>query len=224
MKHVPVILALGFRMGIGAVAFSLRADAGLSWEQTTIEQEMPAGSDLIEVKFKFTNRESHPVRILQLQPSCGCTTPTVEKYSFAPGEKGAVTALFDARGLGGTQEKMIVVGTDDNPNPTVLGLNITIPPWLEVSPRLIWWAVGDEPKTREAIVTLNPAAHAKITSVKVDGSDIEVKFEPDESKAGQHRLIAKPHSTVKPVQTTVTITVEVPGSSSRRYPVFVQVR
>jgi len=46
------------------------------------------------VEFKVTNRSSSDVMILQLQSSCGCMDPTVDKYLLTPGEFAVVSAVM----------------------------------------------------------------------------------------------------------------------------------
>src|SRR5882672_4900627 len=83
MKRTAWILRL-IATGL-IVAASPYVNAALRRENTTIERTMPAGADAVEIQFSFTNPESHPVTIVHLQPSCGCTTAMMKKYTFAPG-------------------------------------------------------------------------------------------------------------------------------------------
>ena len=110
-----------------AGALGSTANASLRWENKVVERIAPVGQDLVEVSFAFSNPETHPVTIVHFHPSCGCTTATVEKNTFAPGEKGVLIALLDAKGLWGLQEKTIQVFLDDTPKPEVLTLKVTIP-------------------------------------------------------------------------------------------------
>lgn len=199
------------------------AAGALQWERTSVEQTLPAGTDLVEVRFPFSNPENHAVSILHLQPSCGCTTPTVDKYTFAPGEKSVVTALFDAKGLSGLQEKTIQVDLDDQSKPVTLTLRMTIPAWAEISPRVLSWAIGEEARAKEAKLTLDATAKAKVTLVQSDPVALDAKLVPFETP-GHYRLIVTPVSTAKTVQATVTVTLEVTGSAPRHYLVLAQVR
>ena len=88
---------------------------------------------------------------------------------------------------------------------------------------MLWWSVGEEGKAKEAVIALNREAKIKIASLKADSAAIDVSLEPTQ-EAGRYRLIAKPISTSTPVQTTVTIAMENPGSAPRSYVVFAQVR
>lgn len=160
--------------------------------------------------------------ITNLQPDCGCTTAGVKKRTIAPGEKGVLTAILDAKGLSGLQEKSIQVFLDDTPKPVTLKLRVTIPPWIEVVPRLLFWSIGENGKAKEAIVSVNREAKIKITSVKANNAAMTVSFEPSD-EPGRFRLIAKPVSTTAPIQTMVTITMESPGSAQRSYVVFAHV-
>ena len=221
MKYPTLIL-----QWFGALFLALSAglaNAALVWEHTTIAKTLPVGVEAVEVTFGFTNMGPKPVRIVQIQPSCGCTTATMEKQTFAPGEKGSLTAILDAKGFTGTQEKTIQVISDDDPKPTTLILRVTIPELVKVYPRLLWWSVGEETKAKEATVTLHADADIKIASVTSDNPAVEISLEPGKEPK-HYRLIAKPNSTSAPLQAKGTISFETPGAKPRSYTVFLQVR
>ena len=163
-----------------AAALASPVVAGLRWEATTVERIAKVGEDTIQLAFTFSNPDPAPITIFDFKPSCGCTVAVLDKRTYGPGEKGALTVLFDTRDLSGVQEKTIEVFTDDAKKPTTLTLRITIPPWLEVSPRLLWWSVGEAAVAKEAIVSLSSGTKVKITSFKTDSPAMEVTLRPAE--------------------------------------------
>lgn len=197
--------------------------AALLWEHTTVEQAVPVGKDLVEIAFPFSNSGKLPVTIIAVQSSCPCTTARLEKMNYTPGEKGSLVAIFNAAGLVGIQEKTIQVISDESPAPTTLTLHITIPPWVEVSPRLVGWPVGAEPKSKEILVSIVPSANATITSVTTADPSIQASYSRTE-EPGRYRLLIQPRSTEKPSLTMVILHLEAPGAAARTYPVFAQVR
>lgn len=46
--------------------------------------------------FEFTNEGSTPLQIESVKASCGCTATSYSKKAIAPGEKGFVTATYNA--------------------------------------------------------------------------------------------------------------------------------
>lgn len=70
--------------------------------------------------FIFTNNSSRPVKILNVQPSCGCTTPGWTKEPIEPGKTGTVQASFNPKGRPGFFNKSLTVTTDLEANPIIL--------------------------------------------------------------------------------------------------------
>ena len=92
------LLGLGL---LSASAFGQRKDF-LSFRETffdfgTVREEMGP----VTHTFEFENTGDRPVKILQVKPSCGCTTPDWSKEAIKPGNKGFITAKFDPTGQPG---------------------------------------------------------------------------------------------------------------------------
>jgi hypothetical protein len=71
-------------------------------------------------EFVFTNNSSRPVKILNVQASCGCTTPDWSRDQIAPGKTGYVQASFNPEGRPGFFNKSLTVTTDLEANPIIL--------------------------------------------------------------------------------------------------------
>lgn len=204
-------------------AVSAGGAAGLRWEATTVQRETKLGEETVPLRFAFSNPESRPITVLHVNASCGCTTATLEKKTYAPGEKGQIDVVFDARNLSGVQEKTIQVFTDDSPKPTVLTVRVTIPTWAEISPRLLWWSVGEEGKPKEAVIRLHPGAKLRGESIRVDGAAMTASLTAEED-GRRYRLVVQPASTKAPVQATLHFEVEIDGAAPRKFFAFAQVR
>lgn len=223
MKHPSTPLRSLTAALIGLSALS--AQAGLNWELTTVEQVAPVGQDQVEVAFNFSNPDKLPVTIVALQPSCGCTTARLEKMTYAPGEKGVLTAIFDGRGMVGVQEKTIQVISDGSPLPTTLTLRVTLPPWVEASPRLVWWPLGAPTETKEVRLAVAPSTRATITSLTPENPAVTASLQSAEDGAPFHyRLVIRPSSTAKPLFSMVTLHLDAPSAAPREYSIYVQVR
>ncbi|MBS1488803.1 MAG: DUF1573 domain-containing protein [Bacteroidetes bacterium] len=70
--------------------------------------------------FTVTNKSTRAIKILKVQPSCGCTTPDWTKEAIAAGGTGFVRASFDPKGRPGYFNKSLTVTTDWDGNPVVL--------------------------------------------------------------------------------------------------------
>ncbi len=71
-------------------------------------------------EFMFTNTGSRPVKILTVQPSCGCTTPSWSKEPVGVGKTGFIQASFNPKGRPGYFNKSLTVSTDLDGNPIIL--------------------------------------------------------------------------------------------------------
>jgi hypothetical protein len=63
-------------------------------------------------EFVFTNSSPRPVTIINVQASCGCTTPDWSKEPIQPGKTGFIQARYDPRGRPGAFHKTLTVTTD----------------------------------------------------------------------------------------------------------------
>src|SRR6202007_656266 len=86
--------------------------AQLKWDQPQQKLSVKPGEKAVTAKYRFTNNSTSPVTIVDVRPSCGCTTATLAKKTYAPGESGEIDATFSFAGHVGHQEKWIYVSTN----------------------------------------------------------------------------------------------------------------
>jgi hypothetical protein len=70
--------------------------------------------------FTFTNRATRPVKILTVQPSCGCTIPDWTKQQTPPGKTGFIRASYNPKDRPGYFDKTLSITTDFDANPIIL--------------------------------------------------------------------------------------------------------
>lgn len=68
-----------------------------------------AEGEKVSYKFTFTNTGDKHLTLIDVKPSCGCTTPEWTKTPVAPGEKGFVKVEFDSKGKPGVNNKSVDV-------------------------------------------------------------------------------------------------------------------
>lgn len=73
-----------------------------------------------DFEFVFTNSSGRTISILNVQPSCGCTTPGWTKEPIANGKSGTIKASFNPLGRPGFFNKTLTVTTDLSATPIVL--------------------------------------------------------------------------------------------------------
>ena len=66
----------------------------------------------VTTEFAFINNSGRAVKILDVKPSCGCTTPDWTREVIESGKTGVIKASFDPRGKAGYFNKSIAVTTD----------------------------------------------------------------------------------------------------------------
>ncbi len=71
-------------------------------------------------EFQFTNISGRPVKILNVQASCGCTTPDWSKEPVPNGKTGFIQASYNPKGRPGYFNKSLTVTTDLDSNPVIL--------------------------------------------------------------------------------------------------------
>lgn len=69
-------------------------------------------------RFKVTNTGKAFLNITRLNPSCGCTSTVLGKWSLAPGEQTEIEVTFNSAGFRGISRKSLQVVSDDPANPT----------------------------------------------------------------------------------------------------------
>jgi len=105
-------------------------DGILAWDATTKETNVTADTAFANFVFNFSNVSTNPVVILNVRPSCGCTTTKLPPlpWTLAPGTNGQMEANVNLAGKSGTLFKSLTVYTDCGSK--MLVLKITIEPFV----------------------------------------------------------------------------------------------
>ncbi len=90
----------------------------LTFEETVYDFGNLKKNSVVDTEFVFTNTGKEKLNIRALKPNCGCTVSKMEKYDFAPGESGKISVEFNTTGRRGSQQKSIVVFSNDPSAPT----------------------------------------------------------------------------------------------------------
>jgi hypothetical protein len=59
-------------------------------------------------EFSFTNYSSHPIMVMNVSVTCGCTVPSWTREPILPGEKGSIVVEYDTKRMGGFYKKIKV--------------------------------------------------------------------------------------------------------------------
>ncbi|MDD8027401.1 MAG: DUF1573 domain-containing protein [Acidobacteriota bacterium] len=88
------------------------------------------GTDLIH-EFVFKNDGDAPLKIVNVETSCGCTAALVSDKKLDPGKSGKIKVTFATQGYAGEVVKYIYVESDDPVQPRVqlkISAAIDVPP------------------------------------------------------------------------------------------------
>jgi hypothetical protein len=206
-----------------SLALCSSAMAQLRWENRDLEFHPTPSESQVVANYSFKNIGKRTITIKEVQTSCGCTTATLDKKIYAPGEKGKITATFEIATRSGLQEKSIYVATDDPHEPElVLSLKATIPKILDVSRVFVNWERGDElkPKTVEVKVLENfPVGDIKVTSSNPD-IGTEVKHAAD---GKNFQVVITPKRSDSALSSSLEIIPDFPKDNPKVFHVYVRV-
>ena len=104
-------------------------DGILAWDELSKATDAAADQQLAHFVFSFTNLTSGKVIILNVRPSCGCTTAELPPtpWTIAPGTNGQIRLSVNLLGKSGTLFKTVNVSTDKGSKMLIMRINI-LPP------------------------------------------------------------------------------------------------
>jgi hypothetical protein len=202
MKTSLTVLALALCHGI--------ACAELKWDRNRVELAAGPGDELVEATFGFVNTGSEPVTIEKIESSCGCTTASMPKMTFAPGERSQLTARFDTVGRRGLQTKAVTVHIKGEKDPVILSLAVTIPDLLKINPPLVAWEQGEAAKSKTIALDVMEGQSVNITSVISSDAHFTTKIETIR-EGRQYVIVVTPDTTAAMSFSALTINAEFKG-------------
>lgn len=193
MKNKVILAATCLVLFLGS--YSEVYSERMVWEQTLIEKVANVGDLQIDAVFRFSVQDK-PVTIQSIRSSCGCTTASLSKKRFEPGETGEIEVHFKLGARVGAQKKYIMLQVDDPEHPSVeLELQVYIPHVIRLEPRFVYWTKGSaeyEPQTLSVKVDVDvpisiqsistDQEQLKVNWVKTDEKEFEVILQPQISE------------------------------------------
>lgn len=185
----------------------------------------------LQGKFRFRNRGSEPVKLLDVRPSCGCLQPLVSGKEFAPGEDGQIIVrMRPANESPGKKEYFADVKyTDPEPREVRLTFKMELPErTIMVKPRaLLVYQLSDERTIQELKVIDSREKPARIKDVSVNSPLVAVELgdrRPGETGGIESSINVVVEGAVSPGRHDAVITVytDDPDTPELRVPVIIQ--
>ena len=197
--------------------------AQLSWETRSLEFHPSPTDTKVVAEFPFVNAGKTTVNIKEIKTSCDCTTSTLDKKVYAPGEKGKITAVFEIGDRIGLQEKILFVTSDDPKEPqVVLRFKAVIPQLLEIDTVFLNWVRGEALKPKIVNIKVSPdypIHHLDVTSTSPDMT-VEIKHTEG---SGDYQLIVTPKKTDAELSASLEIKPGYPKDSPKSFHIYTRV-
>lgn len=187
----------------------------------------------VEAIYAFTNTGQAPVTILGTSTSCGCTTASLSKAVFQPGESGQITATFVFGDRYGPQRKIVHVATDvPNQRSIDLTLLVELPSGPLLDPPIRYWKVGEALTAKPVTVTVPADSPYRIVAasthshlftmtavISADGRRVDVVITPTQSARAVGMAVDLQAVSVEPATTRTfhayaCVAADLPASAS----------
>jgi len=131
--------------------------AKLLFDESTIKADLPFGTASYDFSYKFKNDGTNPVKITEIQTSCGCTVAKSNKDLYLSGERGEINGVFTIGERRGIQNKTIILLTNDLGQSQIqLDLIVKIEAPIETSSNLLFWKKSNPLDDKIIELTIHP--------------------------------------------------------------------
>lgn len=137
----------------------------------------------LKAKIKLWNKGNETLIINNVKPGCGCTTAPLDQDHIEAGKFATLDVSLNIGSHGGMLQKSITVTSNDPQASTkliILKANVVVP--ISLLPNYISFPrlyVGEE-ATSKVVITNNTDKAVKITSIKVEPSNLNINIKSGE--------------------------------------------
>jgi len=207
-------------IGIGIFLAACNAAlAQLTFDETNVKFSPKPEDRNALGEFAFKNTGTKTVTITKLKTDCGCTTASLAKKTYVPGESGRIVTIFDFGSRIGPYRKSVVVETDEpGSKPILLAMAGHIPEILDPQPYRVVWKVGEAPEVKTVRLPSDYGANPVEVYSTNKNFDVELKEE-----GGTPVLEVRPQDTRQQVRAFIQVRTDFPGDTPRWVAVPVQI-
>lgn len=201
---------------------ALAAAAALEWKTTDMALKTEIGQEQAVATFSFRNAGDKPVRIIALDPSCSCMAAEPGKELYAPGESGEIRVELALAGYVGHLRRSVAVETDDPEHRfTDLTLTVDIPEPVAITPRFLFWRVGDPPEEKSLEIVVAEPAKTTISGIECESPRFSARLSA--GAGGHYRLLVRPADIRQPADAAIHVKAVI-GGRAQDYIVYVAVK
>jgi hypothetical protein len=145
-----------------------------------------------------------------------------DKAVHAPGESGEIRVDLSLTGYVGRIHRTLAVTTDDPAGRfTDLTMTIDLPEWVTITPRFLFWRVGDPPDEKAVDVTIADPKAVTVGKLESASPRFDAQLRP--RPTGGYRLAVKPADTRQGDEASLRLNLIV-GGRPQVYLVYVAVK
>lgn len=179
--------------------------ADVQWRQDRVEISPEVGAKDTEAVFEFINTGPNPVQVSEVRAGCGCTVALLDQEIVPPGGTGRVRAQYHVGDRRGKQTVPVFVTTaDPEKREHILTLSVDIQEFASLSPRLVYWRVGEDLNAKPVRLVMLDGYKVLKTSVSSDRFSVQ----PGDQAEREVHLVLTPKDTRAKQSATLTVTLQ----------------
>ena len=188
MKYIKVFVIL---------LYVNSAFSQLIFDTTYVRRNVHFSESTVHTKITFKNKGTDTVIIKNINSSCGCIVPSLQKLQYNINESGFVEIIFNVSNRTGIQKKTVLVETDTKQYTIDLEYIIESP--LTISSTSLVWIENKEFDKKEIYIKTNSSNIKNIKVVKyipnfqtalesTSPNEFRLQISPLQTKIGQYKL------------------------------------
>lgn len=138
---------------------------------------------VLTAKIKIYNPGTDTLRILEVKPSCGCTTAPIDKNNIAPGDSAELAVTLHPGSMPAPIDKTIAIRSNSSENSTyVVHLRANLRTTLATESKFLAFNLVQVGKETEAVVSIQNSGSedVTITDFKTDPPDMNLSIKRGE--------------------------------------------
>lgn len=165
----------------------------IKFEALTHDFGVMAETDVVTTTFKFTNTGGSTLKIAEVKPTCSCTSASLNKWIYEPGESGEIHVRF-APTTAGRQAKLIHVASNDAANPRMtISIQATVEAFITMEPEHIKFGtiLPGHSETRYVSI-FSPDAEMRVRNVSATDPNVAVRIVQASSEESTAPVVGQP--------------------------------